>query len=108
MERHVVRHASDEQLQHLAAVSSHHTAPGRQDAVVPVTSVPREAQLIRRALDLYGLERQVLLQDGAVVAMKVFTQGTTKEKVEAQHKDGQESLHAGPGGQRKACHMATS
>lgn len=104
MEGHVVGHASDAQLQHLAAVGLHHTAPGRQDAVVPVASVPLEAQLIKWALDRDQLEGHFLLQDGAVVAMHVVAQRPAREKMEAQHDDGQELQHVGSAGQKTACH----
>lgn len=106
LEGHVVGHASDAQLQHLAAVGFQHTAPGPQDTVVPVPSVPLEAQLIKWALDLDQLKWDFLLQDGAVVAMQVVTQCLAGEKMEAQHGDGQELHHVGAAGQRKACHIS--
>lgn len=106
MEGHVVGHASDAQLQHLAAVSFHNTAPGRQDAVVPVPPVPLETQLVTWALNLDQLEGNILLQNGAVVAMQVVAQCLAREKMKAQHDDGQELQHVSPAGQRKACHMA--
>lgn len=105
MEGHIVGHASNAQLQHLAAVCFGHAAPGCQDAVVPVAAVPPEAQLVQRARGLDQLEGFFLLQDGAVVARQVVAQRPAGEKMEAQHGDRQELQHIGPAGQREACHM---
>lgn len=73
--------------------------------MVPVPSVPLEAQLLRWALDLDQLKGYFLLQDGAVVATQVVAQCLAREEMEEQHDGGQELHHVGPAGQRKAGHM---
>lgn len=104
MEAHVVGHASDAQLQHLAAVGLGHAAAGGQRAVAPVASVPLEAQLVGGALGLDGLEGRLLVQDGAVVAAEVAAERPVGQEKEAEHGGGQELQHVAPAAQREVQH----